>query len=69
VEKYNPKDEYFKRMNPVQKAGIKRRQQSPFSDSMGGDSSNYEEEPNFKDSRDAKKPKRSWDRSSKYEDD
>lgn len=56
-------------MNPVQKTGIKKRQLSQFCDSIGGDSSNYEDEPNFKDSRDAKKPKRNWDRSSKYEDD
>lgn len=68
MEKYNPKEEYFNRMNPVQKAGIQRRQQSQCADSIGGDSSNYDE-PNFKDSRDAKKPKRNWDRSSKYEDD
>lgn len=46
--RYDPQRAYYERMNQTQKAGIARRQNSMFSDSIGGCSSNYQKEPDMR---------------------
>lgn len=38
---YDPRQAYYERMTPAAKAGLSRRKNHQFSDSIGGCSSNY----------------------------
>jgi hypothetical protein len=40
---YIPKEAYYARMTPAAKAGLRRRENHQFRDSIGGCSSNYNE--------------------------
>ena len=38
---YDPREAYYNRMTPAAKRGMARTSQSMFADTLGGDSSNY----------------------------